>query len=43
MKDYNDFYFKSTVLLLVDVFQKFRNNDSKIMNYAQVIILAHQA
>ena len=29
MKDYHDFYLKSDVLLLADVFQKFRNNSSK--------------
>ena len=43
MKDYNDFYFKFSVLLLADVFQKLRSNGLKIMDYAQVIILAHQA
>ena len=29
MKDYNDFYLKCDVLLLADVFEKFRNNSLK--------------
>ena len=29
MKDYHDFYLKCDVLLLADVFEKFRNNDLK--------------
>ena len=29
MKDYHDFYLKYDVLLLADVFEKFRNNNLK--------------
>ena len=38
MKDFHDLYLKCCVLLLVDVFEKFRNNSLKIMDYVQVII-----
>ena len=38
MKDYHDLYLKCCVLLLADVFEKFRNNSLKIMDYVQVII-----
>ena len=38
MKDYHDLYLKCDVLLLADVFEKFRNNSIKIMVYVQVII-----
>ena len=31
MKDYDDFYLKYGVLLLADVFEKFRNN--RLKNY----------
>ena len=31
MKDYDDFYLKCGVLLLADVFEKFRNN--RLKNY----------
>ena len=41
MKDYHDLYLKSDVLLLADVFEKFRNDS--LNNYVQVIIWAHQA
>ena len=36
IKDYHDLYLKCDVLLLADVFEKFRNNSLK--NYVQVII-----
>ena len=29
MKDYNDLYLKCDILLLADVFEKFRNNSLK--------------
>ena len=38
MKDYYDLYLKFDVLLLPDVFEKFRKNSLKIMDYVQVII-----
>ena len=38
MKDYHDLYLKCCILLLADVFEKFRNNSLKIMDYVQVII-----
>ena len=38
MKDYYDLYLKFDVLLLTDVFEKFRKNSLKIMDYVQVII-----
>ena len=38
MKDYHDLYLKCDVLLLADVFEKFRNSSLKIMDYVQVII-----
>ena len=37
-KDYLDLYLKCDVLLLTDVFEKFRNNNLKIMGYVYVII-----
>ena len=42
MKDYHDLYLKCDVLLLAEVFEKFRNNSLKNMAYVQVIIRAHQ-
>ena len=42
MKDYHDLHLKYDVLLLSDVFEKFRNSSSKIMDYAWLIIWAHQ-
>ena len=38
MKDYHDLNLKSDVLLLADVFGKFRNNSLKNMEYVQVVI-----
>ena len=38
MKNYHDLYLKFHILLLADVFEKFRNNSLKIVDYAQVII-----
>ena len=38
MKDYHDLYLKCDVLLLAQVFEKFRNNGLKIMDNVQVII-----
>ena len=38
MKDYHDLHLKCDLLLLADVFEKFRNNSLKIMGYVQVII-----
>ena len=38
MKDYHDFFLKCDVLLLADVFEKFKNNSLQIMDYLQVII-----
>ena len=37
MKDYHDLCLKRYVLLLTEVFIKFRNNTLNIMGYAQVI------
>ena len=42
MKDYLDLYLKCDVLLLIDMFEKFRNSSLKIMDYAQVSISMHQ-
>ena len=38
VNDYHDLYLKCEILLLVDVFQKFRNNSLKDYGYVQVII-----
>ena len=38
MKDYHNFYLKCDVLLLADVFEKFRNRCLKTMVCALVII-----
>ena len=38
MKDYHDLYLKWDILLLADVFEKFRNSSLKIMDYDRVII-----
>ena len=40
VKYYHDLYLKCNILLLADVFKKFRNNSLK--NYVQVIISVHQ-
>ena len=37
MKCYRNLYLKSDVLVLVDVFEKFRNNSLKMTDYVQVI------
>ena len=37
MKDYHDLYLECDVLLLADVFEKFRNNSIKNYGYVQVI------
>ena len=36
MKDYHDFYLKCDVLLLADVFEKFRNNSSNNFGLCQI-------
>ena len=38
IKDHHNLYLKCDVLLLADVFEKFRSNSSKIMDYVQVVI-----
>ena len=38
VNDYHDLYLKRDVLLLANVFEKFRNNSLKNMDYVQVII-----
>ena len=38
MKDHHSFYLKCDILLLVNVFEKFRSNSLKKMEYVQVII-----
>ena len=42
MRGYHNFYLKYDVLLLAYVFEKFRKNRLKIMDYVGVIIRAHQ-
>ena len=42
VKDYHDLYLRCDVLLLADVFEKFRNNGLKIMDYVQVIVWVNQ-
>ena len=42
MKDSDDLFLKCDVLLLLDIFEKFRNNSLKIMDYVQVVIWTHQ-
>ena len=37
MKDYHELHLKFDVLILTNVFEKFRNNSLKIMDYVQVI------
>ena len=37
MKDYHDLYLKCNVLLLADVFEKFKNRSLKIIDY----VLSH--
>ena len=37
MKDYHDFYFKCYVLLLGDVFEKFRNKSFKRLTWAHQV------
>ena len=39
MKDYQDLYLKCDVLVLADIFEKFRNYILK--NFVQVVIWAH--
>ena len=39
MKDYQDLYLKCDVLVLADIFEKFRNCILK--NFVQVVIWAH--
>ena len=39
MKDYQDLYLKCHVLVLADIFEKFRNYILK--NFVQVVIWAH--
>ena len=41
-KYYHDLYFKCSILLLADAFEKFVNKSLKTMGYVQVIIWAHQ-
>ena len=38
MKDYQDLYLKCNVLLVADVFAKFRNGSLKVMDYSRVVI-----
>ena len=38
MKDYHDLHLKCDVSLLADVFERFRKNSLKILDYVQVII-----
>ena len=38
MADYHDSFLKCDVLLLADVFEKFKKNSLKIMVYVQVFV-----
>ena len=42
MKDHHNLYFKYDVLLLADVFEKFRNNSLKNYGLCSSHYLAHQ-
>ena len=37
-KDFHDLYLKRGILFLADIFEKFRNNSLKIMDYVLVMI-----
>ena len=37
-KDFHDLYLKCGILFLADIFEKFRNNSLKIMDYVLVMI-----
>ena len=41
-KDYHYLYLKCDVLLLDDMFKKFRNNSLRFMNYVRVIVWQRQ-
>ena len=43
MKDYHDLYLKCDVLLLADVFEKFRNNSLKIYGLRPSLYLSAPA
>ena len=42
MKDYQDWYWKCDVLLLADVFEKFRNNSLKNYGLCRIHVWVHQ-